>query len=87
MLQHLMGVYDVETVRRELECVGVTDREVDRFAPLALGLRAGVRQRVLRRLQRRDATGAMRSARSTVMVPGPLPTSNSRWPWRSSGRR
>ena len=55
MLQHLVRVHDIETIRGKFECVHVTDDKLDIAAAGALGFRAGECRGILRRFQRRHA--------------------------------
>ena len=80
-----MGVDDVEGVVGEVQRVYVADREVGVCRAAALG--AAERQRLLVASTAVTRPGATRSARSAVIVPGPQPTSSSRWPGVRCGSR
>ena len=80
VLQHLVGVHHVELAVVERQCVNVTDAYVDAGRPCPRD-----RRRLLVHLERDDLGHEL--ARSAVIVPGPEPTSSSRWPGARCGSR
>lgn len=82
VLEHLVGVHDVEGVAGCVEGVDVADREGD-IAAAGLGdQHTGVVERAGARSIPRTRPGATRAPISRVMVPGPHPTSRTSVPGR-----
>ena len=75
VLEHLVGVDDVERPSSAGERVHVAERERD-VADAAVGPVVGLVDHVARRVDPDDPARRDRRARSRVMVPGPQPTSS-----------